>query len=389
MRPMRLFLLAAIVLVGLVLPVFGLGGLNGQAQEYTGEVITVSSLKQLEARLENARGPITIGLAPGHYEALRLRDLRVPADTIITSQSNEKRAVLAGLVLDDVTGLTVTNLDIRPGDTGPVRGSRYALLVLNSKAVRIEKVSVVGKDGPADRRYVAGVMLRQSQDVHFLRSYIAGFRHGIAMLEVSDTVIELNELERLQTDAIRGGGVDRLRIAFNVMTDFSPAEKDHPDGIQLWSTNQPKPGRDIEIVGNLVARGKGGATQGIFIRDTHRQMPFEGIRIRGNLILGSRYNGITVAGAKDVLVEDNRVVAESDRKSWIRLTRIEGYASRGNEAMQFIYKDVEGEDFAPQNRVIEPREEAAPELIGAWLEKQSGFGSYRGPVLARLLESGR
>lgn len=386
---MRLFLLAALVSVGIVLPVFGLGGLGEQAQEETGEVVAASSLKELETRLENARGPITIALAPGRYEALRLRGLSFAAGTTITSQSDEDRAVLAGLVLDDVAGLTVTNLDIRPGDAGPVRGSRYALLVLNSKAVRIEKVSIVGTEGPADRRYVAGVMLRQSQDVHLLRSYIAGFRHGIAMLEVSETVIELNELERLQTDAIRGGGVNRLRIAFNVMTDFSPAEKDHPDGIQLWSTNQPQPGRDIEIVGNLVARGKGGATQGIFIRDTHRQMPFEGIRIRGNLILGSRYNGITVAGAKDVLVEDNRVVAESDRKSWIRLTRIEGYASRGNEAMQFIYKDVEGEEFAPQNRVIAPRDGAAPELIGAWLETQSGFGSDRGPVLARLLESGR
>lgn len=64
---------------------------------------------------------------------------------------------------------------------------------------------------------------------------------------------------------------------------FVPAEGDQPDGIQLWSTQQEEPGRNITLRDNLVAKGGGGHAQGIFIRDTFRQLPFENIGISGNI----------------------------------------------------------------------------------------------------------
>ncbi|WP_083800400.1 right-handed parallel beta-helix repeat-containing protein [Erythrobacter sp. SD-21] len=359
---------------------------NPEVQATT--VVTVASLDELTDHLNARRVPERIALAPGRYETLSLSNREFSSEVTLTSADANSPAILDGLKLRAVNNLTISNIAVRPSNDSGGAG-RYGMLVLESSNIIIDGVAFVGPGAEISRHYVAGLMLRESVGLTVRRSYFRNFRHGMAMLEVTKTRIVLNEFEGLQTDAIRGGGVADLLIQNNVMTDFRPAEGDHPDGIQLWSTRQKKPGRNIVIEGNLVARGQGSPTQGVFIRDTKLQLPFEKVAIRNNLVLGSLYNGIAVTGAVGVVVEDNSVYSTSDRKSWIRLQSVAQAVSRDNTALQFIYRDNADPVLDEGNAINQPVDVAQPSIIRNWVANVSGFSEYQGPVLGRLLAKGR
>ena len=350
-------------------------------------VTVVTSLGELRRFLEARNPPREIALAPGRYETIVLSNRAFATPVRITSADPQSPAILAGVKLQGVSNFSISNISLRPAER-PSAAGRYGMLVLQSDRIVIEDVAFVGPGTEISKHHIAGLMLRESSDLTVRRNYFRNFRHGLTMLKVTNTRIALNEFERLQTDAIRGGGVTDLQIHHNVMTDFRPAEGDHPDGIQLWSTRQKEPGRNIEIAGNLVVRGAGGPTQGVFVRDTKLRLPFENITIRDNLIIGGLYNGIAVIGADGVLVRGNAVYSTSDRKSWIRLQSVLNASSRGNAAQQFIYRDIIEAVSQADNRVNEPVDDGEQAIIEGWLEGQSGFPSYRGPVLRGLLADG-
>ena len=348
----------------------------------------VSNLAELKQAIESSEGPATIAVAAGTYRTLQLRDIRPSSGIQIVSQDDERPAVFEGIAVRDSSNLEFRNLAIRPPRTGNDAG-RYGFLVFKSSDITIDGVSFIGPGAKIERAYVSGLMLRESRRITVTKSYFANFRHGLAMLNLTESRIALNEFERLQTDAIRGGGVSDSRFENNVMTNFRPAKGDHPDGIQLWSTNQKEPGRNIVIAQNLVNRGSGGPTQGIFIRDTKSKLPFEKINIRGNLILGSLYNGISVMGGNDVTVADNAVYATSDRKSWIRMQKVTEGRLTGNSAQKFIFRENLTEVYQQENAEIAPLDFGQAEKIAAWVDASNGFSSYRGPVLNRLMVEGR
>lgn len=348
----------------------------------------VSTLAELERAIESSEGPAIIAVAPGTYRTLQLRDIRPASRIQIVSQDDERPAVFEGIALRDASNIEFRNLAIRPPQTGNEAG-RYGFLVFKSSDIIIDGVSFVGPGAEIERAYVSGLMLRESRRITVMKSYFANFRHGLAMLNLSESRITFNEFENLQTDAIRGGGVSDSRFENNVMTNFRPAKGDHPDGIQLWSTNQKEPGRNLVIAQNLVNRGSGGPTQGIFIRDTKSKLPFENIEIRDNLILGSLYNGISVMGGNGVTVADNAVYATSDRKSWIRMQKVTEARLTGNSAQKFIFRENLAEVLQQENTEIAPLDSGQAEKIAAWVNASSGFSSYRGPVLRRLMVEGR
>ena len=349
---------------------------------------SVSTVEDLRKAIEKSDSATVFAVAPGTYHTLELRDVRPKGRIVIVSESNERPAVFKGISLRDTSNLEFRNLAIRPPSDGNGAG-RYGFLVLKSSNISIEGLSFVGPGSEIQRHYVSGLMLRESRNVSVTKSYFSNFRHGLAMLELIHSRIALNEFEGLQTDAIRGGGVSDTRIENNVMTNFNPAQGDHPDGIQLWSTNQKEPGRNIYIAQNLVNRGSGGPTQGIFIRDTRSKMPFENIEIRDNLVLGSLYNGISVMGAKGVSVIGNTVFATSDRKSWIRLQKVSQARLTDNAAQVYVFRDNATEVSQIDNAEIPPLDQGQAKKIGDWVDTADGFSGYRGPVLRRLMTEGR
>ena len=344
-----------------------------------------ASLAELQQVLRNSRGLKRVLLAPGDYGTLNLRGIRFPSKVVIEGADPRRAPTFRGLVLRDVGNLAIRNVAVKPtGKADPA--SRYGALLMGSDDIELDGVAFVGPGPGIDRSYLAGVMLRSGKNIVVSRSYFKNFRHGLELLNVENTRIVLNEFEKLQTDAIRGGGVNRLLIANNVMTGFSPRPKDHPDGIQLWSTNQKKPGTDIEIRGNLVARGNGAPTQGVFIRDTKLKMPFERLKIADNLIIGGLWNGISVSGAHGVTITNNCVVSRSDQKSWIRLGHSRQMQVTRNIAVQYLYNGKNNASLAKKNRKGHSYDGPASPIIAEWLRVTPGFEDYRGPVLRRLLE---
>ena len=349
-----------------------------------GQQISASSMPELTSALERAGPNTIITVAPGNYPALKIRGLDFAGPVTIRSVDDANPAVLEGFSIRDSSNIVLQNLAIRPPQGGNGL-TRYGALIMQSSDIVIDGLSFVGPGGNRKSPYASAMMLRRSNSVTLTRSYFANFRHGVEMLDLTGSRLALNEFERLQIDAIRGGGVSDTRIENNVMTGFHPAEKDHPDGIQLWSTNQKEPGRNIVIAENLVARGRGAPTQGVFIRDTHRTLPFETIEVRRNMVLGGLFNGIAVDGARGVLVQDNSVMGRSDQKSWIRLQRVRDARSSGNIAQQFLSLDNASEPRQIGNSEVGAVDSGQAQLIRDWVANTPGFADYRGPVLRRLM----
>lgn len=344
-----------------------------------------ASLAELKQVLQNNRGVKRVLLAPGNYGTLSLKGVRFASKVVVEAADPRRAPTFQGLVLRDVGNLVIRNVAVKPTRKADP-AARYGALLMGSDNIELDGVAFVGPGPGIDRSYLAGVMLRSGQNIVVTRSYFANFRHGLELLNVENTRIVLNEFEKLQTDAIRGGGVNRLLIANNVMTGFSPQSKDHPDGIQLWSTNQQKPSTDIEIRGNLIARGNGSPVQGIFIRDTKLKLPFERVEISQNLVIGGLWNGLSVSGARRITVTNNCIVSRSDQKSWIRIDYAREFQVNANLAVRYLYNGKYSRTLAAKNRTSGTYDGPSAPVIAEWVRVTPGFKNYRGPVLRRLLK---
>ena len=110
-------------------------------------------------------------------------------------------------------------------------------------------------------------MIRDSSDITVTNSEFTHARYAVSMLDNSGVTISGNYFHDLRTDGVRGGGNSNVVISDNFFTNFRPAEGDHADAIQFWTTNTTTSAENIRITGNVIVRGEGGATQGIFMRD--------------------------------------------------------------------------------------------------------------------------
>ena len=292
-----------------------------------GKNTTVASRDELLKVVRCARDGTTIYLKPNSYGEI---DLRGRLGLRLTAASRNKLPVLTGMRILGSQDISIDHL-IFQGDPS---GLQYRLLVQNSSNVKVGFLNFPGATGTSDPPILSAVFLRSSNSIQFSDSEIAWNRHGISFLNVNDTVLSRNYLHNLQTDGIRGGGASRLLVEGNYITSFHPVHPDHPDGIQLWSTQQTESAHDIKILDNLITRGSGLMTQGIFVRDTFEHLPFKNMEIRGNTVVGTMWNGIAVRGIEGGLIENNQVLAMPDQKSWIRITLAKDTTVRGNVAQE-------------------------------------------------------
>jgi len=163
-------------------------------------------------------------------------------------------------------------------------------------------------------------------------------------------------------------------ITNNVFTDFYPINTggagDHPDAIQLWSTNQDEPGRNITIADNLVYRGNGSPIQGVFIRDTFDNLPFEDVNVSGNVILGGLYNGVSVDGVIGGEVSNNLVIGFPDQRSFLRVIMEEDFAVDNNFATSYAFATRDSA-YLENNPLIDDSIEFVDEAIAAWTQSGS------------------
>ena len=273
--------------------------------------------EQLSNFIANASPGDTIYLAGGTYDTVWIKNLGT-LDIKIASLDESDPAVLTGLRMSGSSGVTFEGLVF----SAPA-GVLHSFLVTGADDVHFSNVVVHGPDNMGSGAEVTPFFIRSSTNVSVTGSEFYDVKNALLLLDVDGVEVSGNSFHDIRCDGVAGGGVSNALITNNVFTDFYPINTggsgDHPDAIQFWSTNQDEPGRNITISDNLIYRGNGLPMQGIFIRDTYSQLPFEDLTISGNVVLGGLYNAISVGGVNGGQLVDNIVIGMDGQKSWIRV----------------------------------------------------------------------
>jgi len=296
----------------------------------------VSSAEELSRAVAQAANGAVIRLAPGDYPQVTIigRDDRAGRGGVTITSADPARPARIGMMLvRNTRGLTIRQMEFA---ANPANTTSNSFQFLHNTRLTLDRIRVYGPENTEQAYQLRGMLVRDSDDVTITNLRFFNLQSGLHLLNATHVKVIGSEFWNLRIDGIHGGGVSDALIAGNVFTDFHPVPGDHPDAIQLWSTDQQEPGRRIMIRDNLVVRGTGTQTQGVFIRDTHNVLPFEGVEIVNNLMIGTLYNGIAVDGLIGGRIEGNAVIALSDQKSWIRLQSARDVAVRNNNAPHFI-----------------------------------------------------
>lgn len=296
-------------------------------------IITVSSSVQLANAVKSAKDGDVIQLAAGDYGKISLSNIHFAGGVTITSADPNQQAVLAGLKITNSSGLNFDNVEfaLNPAD------KYFPITVSGSSDVHFSALNVHGLIDRDPSIEAMAMMIRGSSNVSVTGSRFEELHHAVNFLDSHHLNISGNSFETIRSDGIRGGGTSDLVISNNYFTDFHPVGADHPDAIQLWTTNTDQPAKNITITGNVVERGEGDIIQGIFLRDqSGGEVPYQNVTISDNIVLGGMYNGISVGNAQGLVMTDNVVGAYADQKSWLRIESSTGVVMTGNSASSYV-----------------------------------------------------
>ena len=336
----------------------------------------VRNADELSARIAQAEAGDTIYLAAGIYDPIIIRNLGELGITL-ASQDADNPAILTGLIMSDTSSVRFSNIifEADVDDTNVFQFSDTSSLVFSGIVVR-------GPDNIGSGLEASPFMIRSSSDITIVDSEFYNLFHAIKLLEVNGVVISGNDFHDIRTDGIRGGGVSNAVVTGNYFTDFYPIGNDHPDAIQFWSTNQDQPGVNLVISDNLVVRGNGAPTQGVFIRDTHDNMPFENVTVTGNVVLGGLYNGISIDGVIGGEVTNNIVIGYPDQRSWIRVNMDTFFDVSENAATAYSF-DTRDSAHIIGNREIAEDVDFYSQVVSAW----QASGEDLAALSSRLLDA--
>lgn len=311
-------------------------------------VYSVSSVAELDAALQKAASGDTIELASGDYSKMVIKNKDFGDGITITSADPENPAKMDAFKITGSSGITISNIDFTPQDTT----GGFSLLTYNSSDIHFDNITVTGPEGDAGYD-VTAFMIRESSGVTVTNSEFTHLQHGISMLNNTDLTISDNYIHDIRTDGIRGGGNEDLTISNNYITDFYPQEGDHPDAIQLWTNSMTGVSSNVTITDNTIYCPPGQGTQGIFLRDQAGDMYYENVTITGNVLIGTRSNGIAVGHINGGTISDNVVAGLNGETTWIRVAESWDVTVSNNSATHFTDASEGGATFT-DNYTIEP-----------------------------------
>jgi Ca2+-binding RTX toxin-like protein len=344
--------------------------------------IQVATTAALMRALASAKSGDQILLASGTYAGIDIRNLHVAGNVTIKSADPAHRAVISDISFRDSSGITVSNVEMATS----VANSKVVYAVYGSTDIHFDRVEVHGPAGLGSLTTVAPFVIRDSNNVTVTNSEFHDLQFGIGLRDTTDVKISGTYFHDMRTDGIRGGGNSDLSISGNFFTDFTPAEGDHADAIQLWTTGIDTVARNISITDNLVVRGSGAPIQGIFIRDTADNLPFENVTITGNLVAGGNYNAISVDGVNGATIADNTVAGFADRRSWLRVENGTNVALEDNKATYYI--DEASQISASNNAILLDANDSGASAVYGWLTGQGQFVGGWGNAANAMADAG-
>lgn len=292
--------------------------------------MTISTYQDLLAALKVAAPGSTLLLAGGAYPTLALVNLAFASSVVVASADPANPAVFAGAEMDRVAGLTLRDLKF-----GLNARTKTVVNVTNSSRVVLERADVGDVAGSAQ----PGLMFRNCLDVAARECVFHDLGTAGRGIDSTGVFWEANTFRDIRGDGLQHSGCSRVGIVGNSFSDFYWSEGDHPDAIQFFTFNQTASVSDILISDNRIVRCKGMPVQGIFMGN-EKSLPYLGVRLLRNTVIGCMWHGISLYLATDVVAESNHVqaLAEADTGSWMMLAKCAG-RSTNNRATALRYDD--------------------------------------------------
>lgn len=254
----------------------------------------------VKAVLQAAQGGDAVLLAPGVYPDLGWYGPKIvrrfDPPLVITSADPANPAVLTNQNFNDLEGVTFRSVDLKVITPAFVGFNFYTV-----KGVALDRVHVYGPPGPPDTQ-AEGVRFFDSFDVAVVGCHVEQLSKGVVFARSADIVVVDCHLHHFNSDALNFGACKRVSVGGNAIHDFFARDEAHPDAMQFSGG-----GSDIRISGNLIRRGAGERTQGVFVADGDGL--YSGLTIDGNVIVGTGSSAIRVIGATDVTIRDNDLVS--------------------------------------------------------------------------------
>lgn len=315
-----------------------------------------------------AKNGDTILLDSGTYSNVNIKSINIDGNVTIASKNPDSRALLTDISISGSSGLTVKAIDFQPVDASRM----YTVGAYGSHDITFDDIKVSGPAGDAGYK-VSPFMIRDSSGVTVSGSEFTHSWHGITLLNTSNVTIADNYLHDIRTDGVRGGGNSQLTISENYFTDFHPQSGDHPDAIQLWTTNTTVAAKDITITGNAIYRGTGDAIQGIFLGEEKGNLPYSNVLIADNLVIGGMYNGIALGNSTESAITDNVVVPLPGMASWIGAISTPDLKMTGNTAATYMLNRVK--IFPADNNLLDgAATDGGAAAFNTWFKAQVAGG---------------
>lgn len=291
------------------------GALAAFFSKATAADFSVAGAAELRQALAAAAPGDTIALASGHYGALDLRQRHFSPAIAINAADPRRPPIFTSIVLIGVTGVALRGASVNYGSTvAPL--SSYAINIFESADLELLNLQVMSSVNGVAGDDAYGVNVRNSRRISLRGSRISDVHRGASIFDSDDVEIRGNIIRAVASDGVVARGVVNFSVIDNYFADFNIADdaRTHPDAIQIWSRHATRSSENVIIRGNVIRRGTGGPSQGVFI--TTPEFATNGLIIEDNLIEQSMGQGIAVMNGADVIIRRNTVIpfdAATDR----------------------------------------------------------------------------
>ncbi|HEX7811311.1 MAG TPA: right-handed parallel beta-helix repeat-containing protein, partial [Burkholderiales bacterium] len=280
-------------------------------------------------------------------------------------------ALFEAIVIDGGNRIALSRL--RFG--GSIEGLTWRVTVEDGSGIDLSELDVVGQS-PPDGNVPGGVYIHNSKQVSLKQLKVSLVSNGIRLIGTRQAVVAGTIIHDFGSDAIQASDASQSVISGNYIARAHPAPGDHPDGIQIFTLANQTAQSDILVKDNLIEKGSGGLMQGIFATDESEKNPFVNLEITDNIVIGSMYHGITVAGANSGAVRGNVVVPLDGQQNWIKLVKANALAFEDNQAQDLMRDNRNLQDSSElgnnRRRIMPPADAAAASL--AWKAKHFPAG---------------
>ena len=240
----------------------------------------------------------------------------------VKSLDADNPATVTAVRMQGIENVSFENLKIVDlGNDSPYPSSVIDLMSCSNISFKnnVMEGSAKGPPGTTDNYEAASsaAVVKWSDGVVFANNEISNFYHGLAFRDCTDVDVVRNDIQGLQGDGIRIGGVSGMNVQENHLHDMTGSTTDfnHPDFIQLWGFRTTVNNEDITMSNNILDASGGPRYQLIFGHNQNVEdgsKVFDNVLIENNLLFGAHRNAIYINDTNNATVRNNTVLNSSD-----------------------------------------------------------------------------